>query len=671
MPFDVDGALQAGASEDDVLGHLTSTRAFDVNGAMQAGASKRDIINYLATRPPKTSVPGMEKLGGTPPPAGQYTPPAPQEHTPFAEVDLPGAPGMKYAAESGNQIARGVEALAGGRNARGASQIIRGTGKAIAPGLIGALPAAPVSTLAGLAAGGGAQYGTEKGLNALGIDPDTAALSGDIAGITAGGLGSRIGRPTTPPIPIRPNQGATISTGGTGVGAGVPRPATPPPASRPPSTMGRNIATTGGTGIGAALGAATHIPGAPSAGAILGRAAAGKLYDRLLGPGETPPAGAPPPPSPSPVWKGTTSTAPTGTLSPLVGPGGPPTPAGSVNVEPPAGVPPEYLEGAKEGIAAQAANRYARTQQIVQTARKANIDIGKLTDTEIDALSRTIGSKRPVSPQSIKHIRAEWNKSTPQMAKGGVITSSKQPQDRIRGSANIPLSEAGQQEAANLGQRLAAKGFGSQRGDRIVSGKMDRARATAQSIAASAPYAKMLPPQSAVDSWSTGYEGEPSASADAPIDKHIRDAPNATPPNINPSIGAPPEPFDTWKQRYLTEGIQPLMRDFLARPNSRTVVVTHGRGIRLVRAWAKAGLPQDLSIDTNEMLRDDDKPAEVYRFAPAFRGQWSVAPVDLDKPGRFKSGIYLARHASTPWNAPEAPKPVQGDESPAARQIPT
>ncbi len=53
MPFDVQGAKQAGASDDQILQHLTSTRNFDVQGALKAGANKQDIINYLANTPAK------------------------------------------------------------------------------------------------------------------------------------------------------------------------------------------------------------------------------------------------------------------------------------------------------------------------------------------------------------------------------------------------------------------------------------------------------------------------------------------------------------------------------------------------------------------------------------------------------------------------------------------
>lgn len=56
MGFDVASARAAGASDDDILQHLTSSRSFDVDGARKAGASTQDIISYLANTAPKKSL---------------------------------------------------------------------------------------------------------------------------------------------------------------------------------------------------------------------------------------------------------------------------------------------------------------------------------------------------------------------------------------------------------------------------------------------------------------------------------------------------------------------------------------------------------------------------------------------------------------------------------------
>lgn len=47
--FDVQAARQAGYSDDDILGYLTSSRKFDVDGAIKAGYSKPDVIDHLAS----------------------------------------------------------------------------------------------------------------------------------------------------------------------------------------------------------------------------------------------------------------------------------------------------------------------------------------------------------------------------------------------------------------------------------------------------------------------------------------------------------------------------------------------------------------------------------------------------------------------------------------------
>lgn len=57
--FNYKNALEAGASEDQVIEYLAKTRKYDVQGAMSAGATKKQIIKYLsstdkASKPAKT-----------------------------------------------------------------------------------------------------------------------------------------------------------------------------------------------------------------------------------------------------------------------------------------------------------------------------------------------------------------------------------------------------------------------------------------------------------------------------------------------------------------------------------------------------------------------------------------------------------------------------------------
>jgi hypothetical protein len=53
--FDVNGARQAGYSDDEILDHLTQTRKFDVSGAASAGYSKPEIIDHLSSTSPPTA----------------------------------------------------------------------------------------------------------------------------------------------------------------------------------------------------------------------------------------------------------------------------------------------------------------------------------------------------------------------------------------------------------------------------------------------------------------------------------------------------------------------------------------------------------------------------------------------------------------------------------------
>jgi len=48
MPYDIAGARQAGATDDQIIGYLAPKNNFDADGAMKSGASKAQIAEYLA-----------------------------------------------------------------------------------------------------------------------------------------------------------------------------------------------------------------------------------------------------------------------------------------------------------------------------------------------------------------------------------------------------------------------------------------------------------------------------------------------------------------------------------------------------------------------------------------------------------------------------------------------
>ena len=62
MPYDLQSARQAGATDDQILGYLAKNQNYDVDGAMKSGASKDQVLNYLASndssQTPPTAAPG-------------------------------------------------------------------------------------------------------------------------------------------------------------------------------------------------------------------------------------------------------------------------------------------------------------------------------------------------------------------------------------------------------------------------------------------------------------------------------------------------------------------------------------------------------------------------------------------------------------------------------------
>lgn len=67
MAFDYKAARDAGATDDEILNHLTKSRHFDVEGALKAGAQKEEIIQHLSSaQAPKWTAPEPAKLPTTP-----------------------------------------------------------------------------------------------------------------------------------------------------------------------------------------------------------------------------------------------------------------------------------------------------------------------------------------------------------------------------------------------------------------------------------------------------------------------------------------------------------------------------------------------------------------------------------------------------------------------------
>lgn len=195
--FDVSAARAAGYSDDEILSHLTQSRHYDVQAAMKAGYSKPDIIAYLSSAPPAAVtppiVPGMEKLGGTPP----GMPKAPEPRVPAEMADLYDPTfkedfGFMSGPMSGiNAMARGVVRMSnpsGREKAGGAHEIITGAGQAATPFIGPSIVSSPLRTLLPLGTGLGAQELTAAGLEKLGVPQEYANVLGDLVGLRVGSV---------------------------------------------------------------------------------------------------------------------------------------------------------------------------------------------------------------------------------------------------------------------------------------------------------------------------------------------------------------------------------------------------------------------------------------------------------------------------------------------------
>ena len=185
--FDVGGALAAGASEDDVLSHLTKTRPYDVNGALAAGASKRQIIDHLATAP--ASDPGTQEGG-----ASRFTKAALGMMNPVPTLQAMTKDGV--ATTLGRAIvAQGDQFKKAGDSGRQAWQAAK-RGDVLgatdsASEAFGHTVAGAVPLVGPAAANVGEELGTAIGNQMAGVDSDIATPAGKVFGLVAPSLAGR------------------------------------------------------------------------------------------------------------------------------------------------------------------------------------------------------------------------------------------------------------------------------------------------------------------------------------------------------------------------------------------------------------------------------------------------------------------------------------------------
>lgn len=157
-----------------------------------------DIESAMGRLYPKP-VPGMEKLGGQPPPAATGQP------TPFGKANVQTPAGMRDQPDNfwtspngllrsgGRQLGEVLPNLAAGRKAEALSNTIEGAGKALTPFAIPAAVASPVAALTAAGAGYLGQKGGEAAAQHFGASPETTRAVGDVAALPAAMAGGKAG----------------------------------------------------------------------------------------------------------------------------------------------------------------------------------------------------------------------------------------------------------------------------------------------------------------------------------------------------------------------------------------------------------------------------------------------------------------------------------------------
>jgi broad specificity phosphatase PhoE len=223
------------------------------------------------------------------------------------------------------------------------------------------------------------------------------------------------------------------------------------------------------------------------------------------------------------------------------------------------------------------------------------------------------------------------------------VTSGSSPVRRVTGSANVPLTDVGRQQAEDLHRRINAPGHLV----KVFTAPNDRSVETGQIVSPGAQAADWLAP------WKMGaHEGKPLDTERDAINDRIVNRPDEK-PGVSPHSGEQGESFSEARSR-LIGGLQRQSAEL--GPNDRALNVTSGRALQIIDAWAKAGKPGNGSVDTNEIVREREefsKPGQLFRL-----GENGLEPVARIK----EPGQYFAQHGETVWN--------RSQQAPSAAALP-
>jgi broad specificity phosphatase PhoE len=224
--------------------------------------------------------------------------------------------------------------------------------------------------------------------------------------------------------------------------------------------------------------------------------------------------------------------------------------------------------------------------------------------------------------------------------------------EKFRGSSEIPLTNQGVQGAHDLAMKLAQKGGL----DEIMTSGLGRTVHTAK-IISHYTHAPITYIGDKLHPWHLGpLEGTDVTPEKIDLINHlIKQEPDAPLPGRGPLSTADGESFNSFKERtlpFLAQVIRKVQMD----PTKKIGLVTHYRVKRLLDSYMQAGMPDDGTIDANEMTRHDmgTPPGSLDRLSADPDAGPQMHSVDLDNPARLLGGAYFIRHEATPWNGSQS-----------------
>jgi len=180
--------------------------------------------------------------------------------------------------------------------------------------------------------------------------------------------------------------------------------------------------------------------------------------------------------------------------------------------------------------------------------------------------------------------------------------------------------------------------------DRIVAGTLGRHQLTAQAYAETNPQAGAVESDPAFNPMALGkHEGrEVTPDLTAEISRHMRETPEKPLGGVGRFSGEAGEAPQQWIGR-LIDGVR--RESARLKPGQKTLIVTSGRDMQAIRAWAAAGR-QGHTVDQDVLAaRWKSQPGEMMNLDPRTGKITEVTTA--------QEGLNFVRHAETPANKNE------------------